>query len=334
MHKKVLSVLQYVLFMGAGIFLVWWQLRSMTPNEMAEFKGALRNTNYWLMAPVVIMSLLSHFSRALRWKLLMEPLGYQPATKNVFAVTMVGYLANSAIPRLGELLKCSLLSKYENLKLDKLIGTILVERAFDFVCYLAFIGITVLLQVKLIGSYVNDKIAAMESKDGLPFWGKLIMIVAGIALLIVGIKWLVAQYPNNKFIAKVNGFIAGLGTGFSTIRNLRHSKLFIAHTLFIWAMYLLQVYHVFFAMDGLEHLNIKAAFSVLSLATLAMIITPGGIGSFPIFVMQTLLIYNIGSPVGKAFGWLIWGANTSIVIIAGFISLLVLPIMNKNKNIL
>lgn len=334
MHKKVLSVLQYVLFMGAGIFLVWWQLRSMTPNEMAEFKSALRNTNYWLMLPVVGMSLLSHLSRAFRWKLLMEPLGYKPAIKNVFAVTMVGYLANSAIPRLGELLKCSLLGKYENLKIDKLIGTILVERAFDFICYLAFIGITVLLQMKLIGSYVNEKIAAMDDADGLPFWAKLIMIVAAIALVVVGFKWLLTQYPKSKFIAKVNGFIAGLGTGFSTIRNLRHRKLFVAHTLFIWAMYLLQVYLGFFAMNGLEQLDLKAAFSVLSLATLAMIVTPGGIGSFPVFVMQTLMIYGIASPLGKAFGWLIWGANTSIVIVAGFISLILLPMMNKNKNIL
>lgn len=334
MHKKVLSVLQYVLFMGAGIFLVWWQLRSMTPNEMAEFKGALKNTNYWLMIPVIIMSLLSHLSRALRWKLLMEPLGYQPAIKNVFAVTMVGYLANSAIPRLGELLKCSLLGKYENLKIDKLIGTILVERAFDFLCYLAFIGITVFLQVKLIGGYLNEKIAAMDSGGGVPFWGKLIMIVALVAFVIVGVKWLVRQYPHNKFISKVNSFIAGLGAGFSTIRRLKHRKLFIAHTLFIWAMYLLQVYLGFFAMDGIGHLDIKAAFSVLSLATLAMIVTPGGIGSFPIFVMQTLLIYGVASPVGKAFGWLIWGANTGIIVVAGFISLIVLPMMNRNKNIL
>ena len=98
-------------------------------------------------------------------------------------------------------------------------------------------------------------------------------------------------------------------------------------------MYLMQVYIGFRAMDGTAHLGIPAAFSVLTLATIAMIITPGGIGSFPVFVMQTLLIYGISSPIGKAFGWLQWGVNTGIIIIFGFAALLLLPMFNrKNEN--
>ena len=134
--KKFLSFLQYFIFLGAGILLVWWQLRSMTAQEKSDFLHAFTYAEYWLIIPVVIMSLLSHISRSMRWKLLMEPLGYNPALKNVFAVTMVGYLANAAVPRLGELLKCSFLAKYEDLKMDKLVGTILVERTFDFICYI------------------------------------------------------------------------------------------------------------------------------------------------------------------------------------------------------
>lgn len=332
MRKKIFRILQYVIFLGAGIFLVWWQLKSMTAADREEFNRALRNTNYWLMAPVVLMSLLSHLSRSMRWKLLMEPLHYRPQLKNVFASVMVGYFANSAIPRLGEVLKCTLLARYEKLKFDKLFGTILVERAFDFVCYLIFIGITVLLQLDLIGGYVNSRIAKISSGDGLPFWAKIILIVAGLAFFFMGLKRIAKKFPQNKLISKINSFIKGIGTGFASIKNLRHRKQFIAHTIFIWSMYMLQIYLGFYAMDGLEALNIKAAFSVLSLATLAMIATPGGIGSFPLFVMETLLIYSIASPVGKAFGWLIWGANTSIVILAGLVSLILLPYMNRRTN--
>lgn len=332
MRKKFFSILQYIVFLGGGIFLVWWQLKSMTATEKAEFNDALWSVNYWLMIPVVVMSLLSHLSRSVRWKLLMEPLKYRPKLKNVFASTMVGYLANSAIPRLGEVLKCTLLAQYEKLKFDKLFGTILVERAFDFVCYLIFIGITVLLQIDLIGGYVDEKIRAMGTSSGLPFWAKMILIVAAIASLFIVLKWLVRTFPHNKIITKLNSFLKGIGTGFASIKNLKHRKLFLLHTFIIWSLYMLQIYIGFSAMNGTEHLNIKAAFSVLSLATLAMIATPGGIGSFPVFVMQTLLIYSIPSPVGKAFGWLIWGANTSIVIIAGFISLLLLPYMNRKST--
>ena len=332
MRKKIFSILQYIIFLGGGIFLVWWQLRSMTVEEKAEFNNALWSVNYWLMIPVVLMSLLSHFSRSMRWKLLMEPLGYKPGLKNVFASTMVGYLANSAIPRLGEVLKCTLLGRYEKLKFDKLFGTILVERAFDFVCYLVFIGITILLQIDLIGGYVNEKIKAMGSSSGLPFWAKLILIVAALAAVVFILRWLARRFPHNKIITKLSSFLKGIGAGFASIKNLKHKKMFIVHTIIIWALYMLQIYIGFSAMEGTEHLSIKAAFSVLSLATLAMIATPGGIGSFPIFVMETLLIYSIASPLGKAFGWLIWGANTAIVIVAGLICLLLLPYMNRKKD--
>ena len=332
MRKRFYSLLQYVIFLGAGIFLIWWQLKSMTAAEKTTFYAALSNANYWLMVPVVFMSLLSHLSRSLRWKLLMEPLNYHPSTKNTFASTMVGYLANAAIPRLGEVLKCSLLARYEKLKIDKLFGTILLERTFDMLCYLVFIGITVLIQINLVGGYVLEKLEKAGEGAVLPVWAKLILLVVLLWAVFKGVKWLGKKFPHNKIIVKVGNFISGMAAGFTTIKNLKKRKAFLAHTFFIWAMYLLQIYIGFSALEGTAHLSLKAAFSVLSFATLAMIITPGGIGSFPIFVMETLLIYAIASPVGIAFGWLLWGANTAIVIVAGLLSILLLPYINKHKH--
>ena len=330
MRKKIFSIIQYAIFLGAGIFLVWWQLKSMTVLEKKEFYAAFSNTNYWLLIPVVLMSLLSHLSRSMRWQLMMEPLGYKPALKNVFAVTMVGYLANSAIPRLGEVLKCSLLARYEKLKIDKLFGIVLVERTFDLVCYVIFIGITVLIQINLIGDYVGSKISLLSQSTGMPLWLKAVLALAVLAGGFFFLRFLTRRYPHNKFLAKLDTFIKGVMAGFTTILNLQKRWQFLGHTLFIWSMYLLQIYVGFFAMQGTSELSMQAAFAVLSLATLAMIVTPGGIGSFPIFVMETLVIYGIASPLGKAFGWLIWGANTSIVIIVGIIALLLLPYFNKH----
>jgi uncharacterized protein (TIRG00374 family) len=333
MRKKIISIVQYVLFLGAGIFLVWWQFNSMDAAGKKEFYESLSNTNYWLLIPVLLMSLLSHLSRAMRWKIIMEPLGYQPSLNNVFAVTMVGYFANSAIPRLGEVLKCSLLAKFEKLKIDKLFGTILVERTFDFVCYLLFIGITVLIQIDLIGNYVSGKLKAIGSGGGMPIWLKIGLVFVIILSVVLILKWLVKKYPTNSLITKLSGFVSGIGAGFKTIRTMKKKRLFLAHTLFIWSMYLLQVYVGFYAMEATDQLSMYAAFSVLSLSTLAMIATPGGMGSFPVFVAQTLLIYGVATPQGKAFGWLLWGANTLIVVIVGLIALLLLPYMNKHKKL-
>jgi uncharacterized protein (TIRG00374 family) len=269
----------------------------------------------------------------MRWKIIMEPLGYKPSLNNVFAVTMVGYFANSAIPRLGEVLKCSLLAKFEKLKIDKLFGTILVERTFDFVCYLLFIGITVLLQIDLIGNYVSGKLKAIGSGGGMPIWLKIGIVFVIIISVVLMLKWLVKKYPSNSLITKLSGFVSGIGAGFKTIRTMKKKRLFLAHTFFIWSMYLLQVFVGFYAMEATAQLSIYAAFSVLTLSTLAMIATPGGMGSFPVFVAQTLLIYGVATPQGKAFGWLLWGANTLIVVIVGLIALLLLPYMNKQKKL-
>ncbi len=332
MRAKILSFLQYFIFLGGGLFLVWWQLHGMTEQEQIDFKHALTNTNYLLVIPVILMNLSSHLVRSMRWKLLMKPLGFKPSLKNTFGVTMVGYLANSAVPRLGEVLKCSMLAKYEKLKTDKLIGTIVIERIFDLICYFVFICITVLIQIDVIGSYVKDKLEQIGKTTGIPIWAKGLIVVAGLVIVFFIFKKIISLYPNNKILIKVKTFITGIITGISSVKNLKERRLFLIYTLFIWLMYLLQIYLGFKAMESTAHLSIKAACAVLSLSTLAMIVTPGGLGSFPIFVSQTLGIYGIVSSQGEAYGWLIWGVSTILIIVAGLISLLLLPYINKKKN--
>jgi glycosyltransferase 2 family protein len=332
MRKKILSSLQYIIFLGAGLLLVWWQLHGMTAEKREEFIYAITHANYILVLPVVIMNLASHLVRSMRWKLLMEPLGFAPKLKNVFAVTMVGYLANSAVPRLGEVLKCTLLARYEKLKVDKLIGTIIIERTFDLVCYVLLIVITVLIQINVIGSYVTGKLNDYAKSTAIPLWAELLILFVGLFIIVYIFMKIFSKYPENKLLIKIKAFALGIGTGIATIKNLQQRKKFIGYTIFIWAMYLLQIYIGFRAMESTADLSIKAACAVLSLSTLAMIVTPGGIGSFPFFIMETLGMYGIASSQGQAYGWLIWGVSTGLIIVAGIISLVLLPYINKKKN--
>lgn len=332
MRKRLLAILKYLLFLGAGLFLVWWQLKDMTVVEKSEFANAFKHANYWLIIPIIIMSLLSHLFRSVRWKYLMEELGYTPSLKNVFSVVMIGYLANSAIPRLGEILKCTFLARYEKLNVGKLVGTIIVERTFDVLCFLIFIGLTILIQIDIIGSYIKEKIIAIGKTSGMPIWVYVLILLLIVAVILFFTKFLFKKYPENKIINKINIIFKSIGEGFKTIKNLKKKKLFLLMTLLIWGLYLMQMYIGFWAMEGTSHLSIKAAFSVLTLATLAMIASPGGIGWFPFFVMETLLIYGIAAPMGTAFGWLIWGVATGIIIIVGFACLLIIPYINRKKN--
>ncbi|MBK7885608.1 MAG: flippase-like domain-containing protein [Chitinophagaceae bacterium] len=332
--KKILAVLKYVFFLGAGIFLVWWQFHKMTPEQEVKFQYALSNVNFWLIIPIVLMSLTSHLSRSCRWKILIEPLGYQPLIINIFGVTMVGYLANSFVPRLGEILKCTLLGKYEKIAPQKLIGTIIIERIFDLICYLVFIFFTVLIQYKLVGGFVKNNISELfKNNGGVPVWIKLLIIVSAIVLIILFIKWLVKKYQHNSIVQKIKKFIAGLSEGLATIKNLKKRGWFLFNTLLIWSMYLLQIYIGFSAIKDVSHLGLDAACAVLTLATLAMIITPGGLGTFPTAVYLVSQLYKIDTAVGEAFGWLMWGVSTAIILISGLIFSGILFFINKKKHI-
>lgn len=332
MGKKIWNILQYIIFLGGGIFLIWWQFDKMTPGQITKFKSALTHADYWLMIPVIFMSLASHLSRSIRWRILMAPMGYKPSIFNTFGVTMVGYLANSFVPRLGEILKCTMLGKYEKIPVQKLIGTVVIERLFDILCYFVFILITVLIQFKLVGTFVTDELNTLiNHNSGWPIWAKAILALLIILILIYTLRFIIRRFGESKFIMAVRNFIHGLKEGFSSIKRLQHRGWFLFHTFFIWSMYLLQIYVGFFAIRDVAHLGLDAACAVLTLATLAMIITPGGLGTFPTAIFLVLGLYKIDPSTGEAFGWLMWGTTTFIILIFGLISLGLLFFVNKKR---
>ena len=221
MKRKIFSFLQYSFFLGLGIFLVWWQFHQMSEAQKIQFVESLRHANYWLILPVIIMSILSHISRAMRWKLLIESMGYNPSTLNAFYSVMSGYVANTFVPRAGEILKCSLLGKYEKIPVNKLIGTILVERAFDFICYLVLILITVLIQVNLLWSFITEKFAKADQHAFIPLWLKIIAIILIFLLLLLTLRWSFKRYSEKKMVQRIRGLASGLKEGFNTIAHLK-----------------------------------------------------------------------------------------------------------------
>ena len=155
------------------------------------------------------------------------------------------------------------------------------------------------------------------------------MIIIVLVIIFFISRHILIKYKNHHLVVKLKGLHLGLKEGFTTILHLKKRKKFIAHSVFIWACYLIEVYIGFSALDATSSLGITAAFSVLSLATLAMIVSPGGLGAFPIAVQQVLLIYNVDN---ISFGWLMWGVTTVIIIVVGILSFGLLIYQNRSKN--
>lgn len=330
MNKKIIAILKYLFFLGFGFFLMWWQLSKMTPAEKIQFRDSLQHAHYFLLLPLVIIALLSHLSRAMRWKIMIGQLNYHPSTSNTFYATLCGYLANTFLPRGGEILRCTLLARYERIPANKLIGTVLAERIFDLVCYLLLVVITIAVQFDTVSGFIQKKMHLLENTDMSFFWWKIILIIVlAILVFIFFIKWILKKYADHHYIIQLKGHHIGLREGIYTILHLKKRKAFFFHTLFIWLMYLLGIYFGFYAISATSGLGIGAALSVLSLTTLAMVVAPGGIGAFPIAVQQVLLIYSIEN---ISYGWFTWGVTTGVIIVFGMVSFFLLIYHHKKQN--
>lgn len=333
MNKKINSLLQYAFFLGLAIFLVWWSLGKISTEQWEEMKTALRETNYWLLIPVAVALLISHLSRAIRWKILMEPMGFRPSLINTYLAVLIGYFANQGVPRLGEVLKCTILSRYEKIPADKLIGTIVAERAFDLVCLLLVFAITVLSQLSVIGQYTSNLLnQLLYGKTAQAGHTGLYIGLGMVVLLLLAGWWLIRRFAHTTVITKAKAVVLGIWQGIISIRDVKHKGWFLFHSFLIWFLYLASIRIGFYAMEPTAAYGWLPSFSVLSLGSVGMIVTPGGMGAYPILVQETMSLYGLNESVGNAFGWILWLAQFVLVIIVGVASLMLLPVLNRKKT--
>lgn len=330
MKKKILNILKYLAFLGLGVFLVWWSLHQIPPDKWKDFRAAFSTARYWLIVPVFFILSLSHFLRALRWKMLMLPMGYNPSLINTFFAVMIGYLANLAVPRLGEVLKCTILAKYENIPAEKLVGTIVAERAFDLLSLIVVFLIAFAIQFEQIGHYGILLLKKLfTGKSGAFDIRKFAIIIAIIFAVAFVAKFLFKRFSDIRLIRAIRNIFKGVWQGIISIKDLRQKWAFIFASLGIWAMYILGTWIGFNGTLGTSGLPLEVAISALAFGSIGMIITPGGIGTYAVFLAKVLEKNGVPFYIGFANGTLQWFAQFLIIIFIGFISLGLLPWYNK-----
>ena len=305
----------------------------MDHEKWELLKKALHHAHYWLLIPVFILLLLSHWLRALRWRQLMEPMGYHPSRLNAFFAVMIGYFVNLGAPRLGEVIKCTILARYEKIPAQKLVGTIVAERAFDVICLLLVFGLTFVFQFDIISSLMHDYIYPLfENKNGQTAYRNIFFLVIGFIIFGIILKIIFRRFGHINIIQKIKEILAGVWHGLISVRALKSKSLFFFYTIGMWIMYLLSTWCGFFAIDATSHLGISAALTVLAMGSVGMILSPGGIGAYAFFVMETVALYNIPKePYGQALGWLLWFGQFLCFVIFGVLSFILLPRVNRQK---
>jgi len=323
--------LKIAFFFFLGILLIWWSLHQIPPQEWDKFTIAIKKSKFWVILPVGLILALSHLVRALRWRLIMEPLGYKPTIINTFLAVLIGYLANLAVPRLGEVLKCTLISKYEKVPAEKIIGTIVAERAFDVISLGLIFLLALALQFNVVEAGWNQfkaygKVAGEASKSNQTTYIILVfLLLASIAAI-----WFLRSKMQNA-IKTIKKIIAGVWEGVMSATKLKKHNLFFFYSFSIWFLYLLATYVGLYATEGTGS-SFQTAISCLAFASIGMIITPGGIGAYAYFMAKVLELNGVDYTLGLANGTLQWFAQFTIILILGGIALIILPLFNKQKN--
>ncbi len=334
MNKKLLTILQYLLFVSLAAFFVWLSLRDLDKEKWQQLKNALHRAHYWLLIPVFLLLLTSHWLRALRWRQLMEPLGYKPHILNTFFAVVIGYFVNLGAPRLGEVLKCTILARYEKVPAHNLVGTIVAERAFDVLCLLIVFGLTFVFQFDVISALVQSSIYPLfQNKSGQVSYQRIIYILAGIIIFLLVLRFLINKLGHINVVQRIKSILAGVWHGLISVRSLKNKPLFFIYTVCIWTLYLVATWCGFFAINETIGLSMADALTVLAMGSVGMIVSPGGIGAYALLVQETVAWYNIPKePYGQALGWLLWFGQFLSFVIFGVLSFILLPRVNRKRN--
>jgi glycosyltransferase 2 family protein len=337
LSPKLKNIIRFTVFLGIGIFFIWIFLRNLTADQKQEIIHSMGDANYWWISMAIPLGVLSHFTRAMRWKMLIETMGYKPRNSNMFFAVFIGYFANLALPRLGEVSRCTILTKYENVPFQKSFGTVITERVLDMMVFFFLFFLNLALQAERLSGYINEKIyKPLQAKlhlnydlsGSFTFMMLFFIVLFGIIFLVFRKK-----ITANKLYIKIKIMIYGFVEGMKSLTKVRNIWLFIFYTFSIWALYLLMAYIVFFSIPGSSGLGLDAGLAVLVFGSIGFMVVQGGIGIYPAIVAETLVLYGVASAQGYALGWLIWTSQNLTIVVVGIISLILLPVLNNRKDV-
>lgn len=321
MKPKLLRILRTAGPLLLGVLLIWYSIGSATPSERKILWEHIKLANPLWIGISLFCGVLSHLSRAYRWKYLLEPMGYRPGLANSFMAVMGGYLANYGVPRSGEVLRGATISTYEDIPFDKAIGTIVSERIADLIMLLLILGFGMIIQTEDLMAYIGGD-------DLNPLTGILVLLVL-IALGLLAL--IIIKRSNFAFARKIKSFARGILEGMRSILRMEKKAAFIFHTVFIWMMYMAMFYVIKFTIPETADLSLAGIMAAFIVGSVAISTTNGGIGVYPIAIGAILLLFGINKQAGEAFGWILWGSQTLLVIVLGGLSLLLLPVFNQRK---
>ncbi len=331
MNKTLVNLLKYLVFVAIAGGLLYLAFKG---NDPAKMLADLKRADYTWVILGMICGYIAFILRGLRWSLLLNPMGYKPGAWNSINSVAVGYLANLAVPRLGEVTRCTVMNRSEKIPVDTLFGTVLAERIIDLVMLGGCFLITFVFKFELLTEFINS---AMASKKSGGDSVNLPLILALLAVFGLGAIFMAWKYQKQlrkiKLLDKIFGFIEGVGKGILSVLKLDRKWLFIAYTAAIWICYFLMSYLYFRCLPETYHLGPADGLFIMIIGSLGIIApAPGGIGAFHAAVMAGMLALGISSEIGLSVAVIVHSSQTLMTLIGGSIGLILLSLGSKKSK--
>jgi uncharacterized protein (TIRG00374 family) len=345
MLKQIWSATKYYFFLAIGLVLLYVVFKDV------DFKwmwNEIRHAHFGWIALSFVLGLLAMASRAWRWRIMLEPLGYKASFRNTFSGVAIGYLSNIAFPRMGEVVRCTILTQTDGIPVTKLIGTVILERVIDVVMLLSLITIVFFTQIDRFGRFFMNEVFGdklhtlmdfLSTKGWIVIPTLLLLLVAGFFLL----RWIINRFGDNKIIRKLVEFGNGISDGLITLFKMEKKGWFLFHTLAIWTLYFMMTWICVYAYDPTSFLSPFDGLFLMVVGGLGMTApVQGGFGAFHYLVEKALFLYDIKPSInaitgaelrpGLVFATIVHTTQFIMTLFAGVFGLLSVALQRKKQD--
>lgn len=331
--KRIKTILIYLVTLSIAGGLFWYAYRDTDFSRMLE---EMKTANYnWIILSIGL-AVLSHVVRAYRWQLLLKPLGFHIGLFRAFLAVMVGYFANILVPRMGEVTRCGILKRTDNVSIPTSFGTVVGERLIDLICLFIIVVSTLIIEFDIISEFFfgffEDKLAILGRNL------LLIYLLAGFGLVLlllffIFIRPIKQKVKNWPIYLKIRSFLKEVGAGIASVSKVDDKLAFVIATILIWVLYYAMSYIVVFSLEETSHLTLVAGLSILTMGSLGISApVQGGIGTYHILVASVLVAYGISDEIAKLYAALMHSAQILMIVLVGGISFLISIFISRRKD--
>ncbi len=325
--KSIKKALQVVFPLLLGAFILVWVYRDFNFRRVGEV--LLHQMDYGWILLSLVFGVFANLFRGWRWKLALEPLDEFPKTANCVYAIFISYASNLIIPRVGEVTRCGVLSKYDHVSFSKSLGTVVSERMVDTLCVGLITGLVLLSQMPVFATFFAETGTDVGRYASVLTSGHFYLIILCVLAILVLAFFLIR---NIALFAKLKGILQNVWQGIVALKDIKQIPLYIFYTVGIWGCYFLEFYLAFYAFDFSSHLGVTAGLVMFVVGTLAVIVpTPNGAGPWHFAVMTMMMLYGVGKEEAGIFALLVHGIQTFLLILLGIYGLSALRFTNKLK---